>query len=160
MHYLDSYPGIVFMSDIRQFLPSGNQLIVSERCLARHGALQAGSASFDNNQPYPTSSPRLIVIKRPLTNSAAFFGIVGSHRWHDYAILQLHPAYARWLKNFLESSCNHRWLLLYLKTVFHFSPKFTTKPESTIHLWSQSDFAQYYISFKAQAGDLSKSAGR
>ncbi len=105
------------MSGIRQFPPSGNKPIVSQRCLMgwgrlwRHGASQAGSASFHNNQSCSTSSPCFIVIEHSLTDRAACFSVVGSHRRHDYAVLQPHLAYVRWLKNLLESNYSHRRLL-------------------------------------------------
>jgi hypothetical protein len=59
-----------------------------------------------------------------LANSTAFFGIISSRRRHDYAILQLHPAYAGWLKNLLEATYSHRWLLFYLETPDSF-PQFS-----------------------------------
>ena len=158
MHYLDSYPGIVFVSGIRQSSPSGNEFIISQRCLIgwrsleRYVALQAGSASFHNNQSCSTPGPRFIVIEHSLTDCAACFSIVCAHRRHDYAILQPHLPYVRWLKNLLESNCSHRWLLSLFTNRIAFSPKFTTKPEPIIHTFGLNLLSYHIMSFKAWGG--------
>src|SRR4030042_3043043 len=93
MHYLYGYLSTVFMGGIRQSPPSENKSIVSERglvgrrSLGRRSTFQAGSASFHDNQSYPTSSPCFIIIKHSLADSASRLGIVGPHWRHDYAVL-------------------------------------------------------------------------
>src|SRR5512136_88731 len=144
MHYLDSYSGVIFVSGVGQSSPSGNESVISqrsligERPLKGYIALQAGSASFHNDQSHSASGPCLIVVEHSLTDCAACLSIVGSHRGHDYAVLKLHPPYARWLKHLLESSCNHRWLLSWFTNCIALLPKFTTKSRTITYTFGLS----------------------